>query len=133
MAENIQLQQVMVNLVIIEMRGDRLIVCRRMLHRREGIDVLAVGKHDNAARMLTGRLPDVRHTDGKTLNLRTSPVLILLLEILLHIAVSSFGSKACHGSRTEGLSRAEDHLRVFVRLGLIPLRNSGQYPAPCFP
>ena len=94
-----------------------------MLHRREGINLLPVGKDDDAARMLSGGLPDIRNADGQALDLGPPSVLSLLLKVIHDIAVRRLGGQAGHGSRAEGLPRAEDHLRVLMRLGLVLTRE----------
>ena len=60
MAQDVQLQQVVVDGMIVKMGGDDIrtgIICR-VLHRRKGVDVLPVGQDDDSSRVLAGTAAD---------------------------------------------------------------------------
>ena len=121
MSQDIQLQQVVVNGVIVKVcrnRGGGHVI-GRVLDRREGVDLLPQGKHDDSARVLS-RGPAHAHTAlddavDLTVALAAAPLLI----IFLHVTVGRLVRQGADGARPEGLALAENNLRVVVGLTLI--------------
>ena len=74
MSQNIKFQKVRINLMIIEMGrdGSCLHIIGRMLHRREGVNLLAYRQNNDSTRMLSGRTSDTDTAAGDTLDLRCS-------------------------------------------------------------
>ena len=119
MAQDIQLQQVVIDLMIVKMRRDGILILRGMLNRREGVDLLPVGKNNDAARMLPCRLAHVYAAVRDPDHLRRPLVFPVILKILFHISERRLVRDARNRAGPEGLSGPEDHLRIFVGLGLI--------------
>ena len=73
MSEYIELQQVVVDAVVVKVRGDRVVhIVRGMLDRREGADLLPVRQDDDAAGMLSRRTSHLCTALGQTLDLRAA-------------------------------------------------------------
>ena len=121
MSQNIQLQQVVVNGVVIEMGGNSLRshIVRRVLHRGKGIDLLPMGQHDNASRMLSGRSPDADAACDNPVDLAAPLALSPLLIVFFHISKGRLICQSTDGSGPEGLPLAENDLRVVVGPALI--------------
>ncbi len=121
MSQNIQLQKIMVNLMVIEVGGDDrgMDIIGRMLHRRKGIDLLAVGQHHDTARMLSCGAPYPDTALHQSVNLRIPLGNAPLLVIFLHHAEGGFVRQRADGAGLEGIAVAEDHTRVGVRLRLV--------------
>ncbi len=94
------------------------IICR-VLKRRKRIDILAVREHDNAPRMLPGRAANPGTAERNALHLRRALVFLMLLIVFFNIAKRRFIRNRADGTRAEGMSRPENHLRVLVRLALV--------------
>ena len=120
-SQNIQLQKVMIDGVIVKVGGDgiRGHIVGGMLHRREGIDILSQGQHDDSSGMLTGSSSDTHTTCYDSIDLAGTLCLASLFKIFLDITEGCLICKGADGAGTEGLSCSEDHLCVFVRFGLI--------------
>ena len=121
MAQDIQLQQVMVDGVIVKMGGDDIrtgIICR-VLHRRKGVDVLPVGQDDDSSRVLAGTAADAGTSLHDPIDLAVPFALPPLLVIVFHIAKRGLVRQSGNGPRPEGLSGAEDHFRIFVGAALV--------------
>ena len=111
----------MVDGVIIKMGRDDTalhIVCR-MLYRSELIDIMPVGKHDNASRMLTGTPTDPRTPFRDPLNLALTFSLLVIFVIIPHESISSLIRKRSDGSRLESVTFPKENLRILVCLCLI--------------
>ncbi len=121
MSQYVKLQQVMVNGVVIKMGGNRIRghIIGRMLHRGEGVNILAYGQHHDPSRMLAGTAPDPGTARGDPVYLTATLVDTLLLKVPLHIAESRLVCQGGNGTGPEGLSCTEDHLCIFVGLGLV--------------
>ena len=120
-SQNIQLQQVRVDGMVIKMRRDNIgihIICR-MLYRGEGIDIFTERKNDDTARMLSGGSPDTRTSLYDPVDLAVSLVHATLFVIIFHITERCLVRQRTDGSGTEGLSRTEDNLCIFVCLTLV--------------
>ena len=111
----------MIDAVIIKMRGYRALhIVGRVLDRGEGIDLLPVGKHDDASRMLSRRSPYLSAAYGKSLDL--SPLHIrdlMILIVALYISIGGLELHGAYGPCLEGLSLSEDLLCIGMGLGLI--------------
>ena len=120
-SQNIQLQQVVVNGMVIEVGRYRIrchIVCG-MLHRGKGVDLLSQRQHNDAARMLSGASSDSRTARDDPVDLTGTLLVAALLIIVFHIAKGGLIRQRGDGSGAEGLSGAEDYLRIFMGLTLV--------------
>ena len=94
------------------------IICR-MLYRCKGIDGLSQRKNDDTARMLSGgpAHSGTSHDDPVDLAVpfAGSPFFI----VFFYIAKCSLVCQCTNSPCTEGLTCAEDNLRIFMRLGLV--------------
>ena len=90
----------------------RRLVIGRMLDRRKSVDIFTDGKHDNAARMLTGGAPDPLNTFGDPGHFCPSLTDALILIVAEHITGSSFIRNGANGTGTIGLSLAENDFRI---------------------
>ena len=69
--------------------------------------------------MLTGTASYSGTSGSNTVDL-TGPLMnATFFKIILHITESGLIRQGCNGSGTEGLSRTEDNLGIFMRLGLV--------------
>ena len=69
--------------------------------------------------MLTGTASYSGTSGSNTVDL-TGPLMnATFFKIILHITESGLVRQGCNGSGTKSLTRAEDNLRVFMRLGLV--------------
>ena len=121
MPQNIQFQQVMINGMIIIMRCYRCrchIICR-MLYRCKRIDVLAYGKYDDSAGVLTGSSSDTYKSLQHSVDLTFSLPLPKSVIELLYITVCRLVCQTCNGSCTESLPVSENNLCIFMCLTLI--------------
>ncbi len=120
-SENIQFQQVMIDGMIVKMRGHgrRSHIVGRPLDRRERLDFLPDGQDNDAARVLSRRAADPHAAPDKTVNLAVPPALAPLVVIPFHIAVSGLVGQRSHGARPVSLPLAENHFRVVVRVALV--------------
>ena len=121
MSQYVQLQQVGVDGVVIKMGGDniRIVVVGGMLHRSEGVDILPEGQHDDASRVLARGPADAGAAQDNAVDLAVPLVKAPLFIIFLHVAEGGLVRQGADGSGSEGLSGAEDHLRIFVGLALV--------------
>ena len=121
MSQDVQLQKVVVNGVIVKVgRNDpALHIIGRMLHRRELIDAVSVGKYDDTSRMLPRAAPDPRAPFCDALDLAPALSLLMLFVIILHKAVRSLIRQGADRPRLKRMPLAEEHFRVFVGLCLI--------------
>ena len=125
MTELVELEQVCLHAVIFKVGGDDVavrVVCR-MLHGAEIRDVLILRDDDEAAGVLTGRALDADAAERKAVHLRLRQGLAALLEILEHIAIGRLFSQRADRAGAEHVIRAEELLRIFVRLALIFTRE----------
>ena len=120
-SQNIQFQQVVVDGVIVKMGGDgvRGHIIRRMLHRGKGVNVLSHRQNNDTAGVLTGTSPDSGTPCDNPVDFAGSLVDAPLLKIIFHIPKGSLVRQGCNGSRTEGLSVAENNLRVLMGFTLV--------------
>ena len=121
MPENVQLQQVVVDGMVVKMGRDdiRRHIVGRVLDRREGVDLLPVGQHHDAAGMLAGGTPHAHAALDDPVDLAGALVLAPLLVIVFHIAEGRLVRQGTDGPGPEGLALSEDDLRVLVGLGLV--------------
>ena len=119
MSENIQFQEVVVNLVIIKVRRDRVFILGRVLNRCKCVNLLSVGQNDDTARMLPGRFPDADTAIRQALDLRRPFFLPMILKVPEHITVRILVRHTRHRSGSKRLPCAEDYLRIMVRFRLI--------------
>ena len=115
----------MVNLMIVKMRGNNRafhIICG-MLHRGKGIDVLSVGKHDNAAGVLPCSSPDSGQTLHKAINLRISLLFSSFFVVILDHPVGGLFGKGTDGPGLKGIFLAENRSGVGMCLRLILSRE----------
>ena len=111
----------MIDRVIVKVRCDRVrrhIVCR-VLHRREGIDLLPHRQHHDAARMLSRGAPHAHAALHDAVDLARALVLPALLIVVPDIAKRRLVRQRADRPRTECLPVSKDHFRIFVRLALI--------------
>ena len=120
-SQNVQLQQVMVNGVVVKVGGHRIRghIVRGMLHRGKGVDLLSQRQHNDAARMLSGASSDSRTARDDPVNLTGTFLIATLLVIIFHVAKGGLIRQRGDGSGAEGLSGAEDYLRIFMGLTLV--------------
>ena len=120
-SENIQLQKVVIDGVIVKMGRDdaALHIVRRMLNRRKFINIMAVGEHNDAARMLSGTAPDPGTSFRDPLDLAAALALFPLLVIVLYKTVSRLVGQRTDGPGLECMPFPEKHFRIFMGLGLI--------------
>ena len=69
--------------------------------------------------MLTGTASYSGTSGSNTVNLTGPLVNATFFKIILHVTEGRLIRQGCNGSGTEGLSRAEDNLSIFMRLGLV--------------
>ena len=121
MSEDIQLQQVVINGVIIKVRGHDASghIIRRMLHRRKGIDLLAERENYDAAGMLSRRSSHAGASPCEPLHLAAALADPPVLAISQRVSVGRFIRNCCDRSRLERLLMAEDNLCVRMCLRLI--------------
>ena len=111
----------MIDGVIVKVRGHgiRGHIVGRPLYRRKGKNILPKGQHHNAPRVLA-RTPSHPGTSRHDPLYLTVPFMLSSFFIIsLYIPEGRLVRQGCDGSRPEGLLRAEDHLRIFMGLGLI--------------
>ena len=125
MSENIQFQKVVVDGVIIKVGRDniRLHIVGRMLHRREGMDLLAQGQNDDSAGVLARGTAHTYAALGQTADLAVSLLLAFVLKIMLHITESRLLGHRCNRPRPESLAFTENNLRIAVGVSLIVSRE----------
>ena len=121
MAQNVQLQQVVVDGVIIKVGGDgiRGHIIGGMLYRREGMDLLSVRQYHNSTGVLTCRAAHPYAALDDPVDLTVALVLAPLLVIILYITKGCLVRQGTNSSRAEGLALAENNFCIFVSLGLI--------------
>ena len=121
MAEDIELQQIVVNGMIIKMCRDNICrhIIRRVLYRRKRIDILAERKYDDPSRMLTGTPSDSGASLYDPVNLAVTLSLFPLFKIILNIAKGSLIGKRANGARAERLPVPEYDFCIFVRVTLV--------------
>ncbi len=121
MPQDIQLQQVMVDGMVVKMRGHdiRRHIISRMLHRSKGIDLLAKRQYDDTARMLPGTPPDPRTSKHDPVDLALTLPLPPLGKIILHIAERRLIRQRSNGSRAICLTGSKDNLCILMRKALI--------------
>ena len=121
MSEDIELQEVVIDGVIVKMRRDNVRghIVGRMLNRRKGMDFLSVGQHHDTARMLACGTAHAHTALHDPVDLTVPLVLASFLVIILHITEGRLVRQRADGSGPEGLSLSENHLGVFMGLGLI--------------
>ena len=115
----------MVNLMIVKVRGNNRafhIICG-MLHRGKGIDVLSMGKHDNAAGMLSCSSPDSGQPLHKAINLRISLLFSSFFVVILNHAVGGFFGERTDCPGLKGIFLAENRSGVGMCLCLILSRE----------
>ena len=124
-SQDIQLQQVVVDGVIVKVGRDNaaLHIIGRMLDRGELIDIVAVGKHDDTARMLSCTSPDPGTSHRDTLDLTAPFSLLVFFVVILHEPIGSLIRQSSDGSRLEGMSFAEKYLCIFMSLRLVISRE----------
>ena len=111
----------MVNLMIVKVRGNNRafhIICG-VLYRGKGIDVLSVGKHNNAAWMLPCSSPDSGQALHKAINLRISLLFSSFFVVILNHAVGGLFGERTDGPGLKGIFLAENRSGVGMRLRLI--------------
>ncbi len=120
-AEDIQLQQVFIDLVIIEMRGHdiRRGIVGRVLHRTEFIDLVIVRADDDAARMLAGRTLDAGTMLRQTVFFIFVDRDIPLFKKLRHIAKGRLFGDRADGPGLKNIFFAEDGPHIAMRDRLI--------------
>ena len=96
------------------MRRDKrgIHIIGRMLHRREPVDVHPFRKHDDAARVLSGRPADTHAAGRQSLDLTAFFCLPDVLKIMQGVAVSCFVRHGTDRPGLEGLPLAEYHFRI---------------------
>ena len=121
MPQYIQLQQILIDGVVIKMGGDdiRIHIIGRVLYRREGVDILSDGEHDDTAGVLSCGTADTGTSFHDPVHLTVPFMDTVLLIIFFHIAKSRLGRQRTDGPGTEGLACAKDNLRIFMRLALV--------------
>ena len=125
MTELVELEQVCLHAVIFKVGGDDVAVrvVGRMLHGAEIRDVHILRDDDESAGVLAGRALDADAAERKAVHLRLRQRLAALLEILEHIAIGRLFGQRADRSGAEHVIRAEELLRIFVRLALIFARE----------
>ena len=125
LSQDIQLQQVVVDAVVVKMGGNgALHIVGRMLDGRKGGHFLPVGKHHDAAGVLSRGTAHLGAAHGDALHLRPAHAGdAVLLVVPEHIAVGGLVLHGADGPRLVGLALAEDHLGVGVGLGLVISRK----------
>ncbi len=121
MPKDVQLQQVVVNGMVVKMRGDNIgrHIVGRMLDGRKGMDFLANRQHDNAARMLAGRPPYAHAALDDAPNLAVALAHAPFLIVILDIAKGRLIGQCANRPRAVGLPIAKNHLAVSMRLALV--------------
>ena len=119
-AEDIQLQQVFIDLVIIEVCGHDIGrgIVSRVLHRTEFIDLVIVRTDDDAARMLTGRTLDAGAVLRQTVLFIFVDRDVPFFEELRHIAKGCLFGDRADGPGLKHILFAEDgpHITMCDRL-----------------
>ncbi len=125
MAELVELEEVRLHAVVFKMGRDDVAVrvVGRVLHRAEVRDVLVLRHDDKAAGVLAGRALDAYKAERQAVFLGLSGRDPALFEIFFHIAVGSLLGQGADRPRAEDVVRAEEHLGVFVGLGLVLARE----------
>ncbi len=136
MAQNIQLQQVVVYRMVIEMGRCNSVVhiIGRVLHRCKLIDAVSVRKYNDSSRMLSRTSADSRTPFCNTVNLTFSFTLTMFFVIVFHKSVGSLVRQRSDRSGFECMSLTKQVLLYIYELlpDNLP-RSSGQYPALYFP
>ena len=107
--------------MVIKMCSDDIrhhIVCR-MLHRSKRVDLLPDRKYDDTARMLPCRPAHTDTTLYNTVDLTVSLADLTLFIIFFHITKCGLVCQRTDRAGTEGLTGAENYLRIFMRLTLV--------------
>ena len=111
--------------MIIKMRRHHAgnVICR-ILYRRKGAHLLAVGKDDYAAGMLSSGTPYLRTAHGKPLYLSLPHpywmgLITVILVISQHVAIGCLILHRAYGTGLVGLPLSEQHLRIGVGLRLV--------------
>ena len=99
--------------------GIRGHIIRGMLHRGKGVDILSERQHDDSTGMLAGTASYTGTSGSNTVDLAGPLMNATFFKIILHIAEGGLIRQGCNGSGTEGLTRTENNLRVFMRFGLV--------------
>ena len=121
MSENVELQQIVVDRVIIEMRRDRVRrhIIRRMLYRCKGINLLSDRKDNDASRMLSGRPSHANTALHDPVDLTVSFADFPLLIILFYITEGCLVRERTDRPGTERLTCAKNNFGIFMCLTLI--------------
>ena len=115
----------MVNLMIVKVRGNNRafhIICG-MLHRSKGIDVLSVGKHDNASGMLPCGSSDSGQPLHKAIYLRISLLLSSFFVVILDHPVGGLFGKGTDCSGLKSIFLAENRSGVGMCFRLVLSRE----------
>ena len=125
MTENIKFQQVMVDGMVLKMCCNNIGCCvvRRMLDRRERINLLMLWQHDHTTRMLSGCTFHACQSQSDTFHLTTPFYLLMLFVIFVHISKCGFLCQRTNRSRTECLSLSKKFLCISMCFGLILTRE----------
>ena len=125
MAELVELEEVCLHAVVFKMGGNDVAVriVGRVLHGAEIRDVLILRDDDEAAGVLAGRALDADAAEREAVHLRLRQRLAAFLEVLEHIAIGRLFSQRADRAGAEHVIRAEELLRIFVRLALIFTRE----------
>ena len=91
----------------------------RMLNRCKGINLFPHRQYYDTSRMLSGSPVDSHAALHNPVYLTISLMHTMLFIIILYITECGFICQRTNGSGTEGLSRAEDNLSIFMSLGLV--------------
>ena len=121
MPEHVELQDVVVNGMIVKVGGDNLLggVVRRVLHRREILDVERCGHHHDAAGVLPRGSFDAGAAANEPLFLGARHHAAALLEVFLHIAIGRLLCDGGDGAGPKHVPRCEQRFCKLVRLRLI--------------
>ena len=111
----------MVNLMIVKVRGNNRafhIICG-VLYRGKGIDVLTVGKNNNASGMLPCGSSDSGQALHKAINLRISLLFSSFFVVILNHTVGGLFGKRTDCSGLKGIFFSENRSGVGMCLCLI--------------
>ena len=90
-----------------------------MLHRGKGVDLLSQRQHNDTTWMLSGASSDSRTARDDPVDLTGALLISTLLVVIFHVAKGGLIRQRGDGSGAEGLSGAEDYLRIFMGLTLV--------------
>ena len=107
--------------MIVKVRGNNRafhIICG-VLYRGKGIDVLTVGKNNNASGMLPCSSPDSGQALHKAINLRISLLFSSFFVVILNHAVGGLFGERTDGPGLKGIFLAENRSGVSMCFRLI--------------